>query len=280
MAAAGVARSETIAPAGTAVLWERLTQFAAGTDSALNPSPMVIKATLRPSAVVDFVRLVLEIDPAASVQAHAGTGVVIVRFADFPAAAISRALIGRLQPAAAAAAGRLVVLSSTHASELTRQAVWGGAMAADTWMRKVKQAVRSRKSAQPRPLCILNEMTDTAKTTPALTPPPASSHASFGQSGLRHRLSAVSRLRSLRLVYLGLPNLSRNWQRERQPSRPNLSDAIRDRRPAAGDARSSPPFGAVSRLPGVRNRLSLRRAVRPSDRAVPHCHGAIARRRW
>jgi FAD/FMN-containing dehydrogenase len=99
---------------------------------------MVIKASLRPSAVVDFVRLVLEIDPAASVQAHAGSGVVVVRFADFPAAAVSRVLIGRLQPAAVAAAGRLVVLSSTHTSELTRQAVWGGTTAADTWMRKVK----------------------------------------------------------------------------------------------------------------------------------------------
>ena len=99
---------------------------------------MVVKASLRPSAVVDFVRLALEIDPAASVQAHAGSGVVVARFADFPAAAVSRALIGRLQPAAVAGGGRLVVLSSTHASELTRQAVWGGATAADTWMRNVK----------------------------------------------------------------------------------------------------------------------------------------------
>jgi FAD/FMN-containing dehydrogenase len=43
-----------------------------------------------------------------------------------------------LQPAAAASGGRLVVLSSTHTGELTRQAVWGGVTAADTWMRKVK----------------------------------------------------------------------------------------------------------------------------------------------
>ncbi len=130
------AKSETIEPAASAELWHRLIEFAAGAESPA--SPMVIKASLRPSAVVDFVRLVLEIDPAASVQAHAGSGVVVVRFADFPATAISRVLIGRLQPAAVAAAGRLVVISSTHASELTRQAVWGGTTVAETWMRKVK----------------------------------------------------------------------------------------------------------------------------------------------
>jgi len=136
--AAGVTKSETIEPAGAAALWSRLTEFSAGADPASTPCPLAVKASLRPSAVVEFVRLVLEIDPAASVQAHAGSGVVVVRFADFPAAAVSRGLIGRLQPAAAASGGRLVVLSSTHTSELTRQAVWGGVTAADTWMRKVK----------------------------------------------------------------------------------------------------------------------------------------------
>ena len=94
--------------------------------------------------------------------------------------------------------------------------------------------------------------------------------------GLGHRLSAVSRLRSLRLVYVGLSHVSRNRQRKRQPPRPDLSDARRDRRPADGDARGSPALGAVPRLPGVRNRLPLRRAIRPPDRAVPHRHGAIA----
>ncbi|HEY1785589.1 MAG TPA: FAD-linked oxidase C-terminal domain-containing protein, partial [Pirellulales bacterium] len=136
--AAGIAKSETIEPVAAVDVWHRLTEFSAGTHSAFTPSPLVVKASLRPSAVVDFVRLVLEIDPAASVQAHAGSGVVVVRFADFPATSVSRVLIGRLQPTAVAAGGRLVVLSSTHASELTRQAMWGGTTAADAWMRRVK----------------------------------------------------------------------------------------------------------------------------------------------
>ncbi len=116
----------------------RLVGFAAGIETA--DSPLVIKANVRPGAVVDFVRLALEVDPAASIQAHAGSGIVIVRFAEFPSAAVSRQLVGRLQPAAVAGGGRAIVLSSAHSGELTRQAVWGGATPADEWMRKVKDA--------------------------------------------------------------------------------------------------------------------------------------------
>ena len=86
----GAVRSETIEPAATANVWHRLTEFVAGGESPTAVSPMVVKASLRPSAVVDFVRLAVEIDPAASVQAHAGSGIVVVRFAEFPVAAISR----------------------------------------------------------------------------------------------------------------------------------------------------------------------------------------------
>ena len=61
----------------------------------------------------------MELDPQASVQAHAGSGIVIARFARFAAGDVSRLLIGRLQPAARAAGGNIVVLSSTGLGELT-----------------------------------------------------------------------------------------------------------------------------------------------------------------
>jgi glycolate oxidase FAD binding subunit len=131
---AGIARSEVFDPEQTAGLYRRLIDFSAGGDR-----PLVVKANLRPSAVVEFVRVALDVDPAASIQAHAGSGIVFVRFADFPATAISRSLIGRLQPAAVAGGGRATVLSLSYSSDLTRQAVWGGATPADAWMRKVKQ---------------------------------------------------------------------------------------------------------------------------------------------
>jgi glycolate oxidase FAD binding subunit len=135
--ALGIGRSEQVDAAATGKVWQRLIDFASS-DAGAVASPLVVKASLRPSAVVDFVRLVLEIDPAAAIESHAGTGIVIARFADFPIASVSRMLIGRLQPAAVAAGGRLIVLASSHAGELTRQAVWGGATDADLWMRKLK----------------------------------------------------------------------------------------------------------------------------------------------
>ncbi len=125
--------------------WQRLRDFAA----LHAPAPLVVKASLRPSATVDFVRLVLEIDPEASIQAHAGSGIVIVRFAQFTAGDVSRSLIGRLQPAAVAGGGSLVVLSSTFAADLTRQAVWGGASDATGWMIKVKQQFDPRGILNP-----------------------------------------------------------------------------------------------------------------------------------
>jgi glycolate oxidase FAD binding subunit len=114
-------------------LWNDLAEF----PSAL-ATPLVIKASVLPSRTTRFAQLVLEMDPQASIQAHAGNGIVIARFARFEAGDISRGLIGRLQPAAQSAGGNAVVLSSSLGS-LTRQAVWGGAGAATAWMASVKR---------------------------------------------------------------------------------------------------------------------------------------------
>lgn len=115
-------------------MWQQLTEFPAGTGA-----PLVLKASIRPSTVTAFVEKLLEIDPAVSIQAHAGNGIVIARFAAFDSASVSRQLVGRLQPAAQAAGGHIVVLSSAFASDLTRQAWWGAANEATYWMDRVKK---------------------------------------------------------------------------------------------------------------------------------------------
>ncbi len=130
---AGGASIERIDAAAAGALWDQLREF-----PAQPTAPLVIKASVRASATVDLVRLIHQIDPQASVQAHAGSGIVIARFAEFPPAEVSRSLIGRLQPAAVAGGGGVVVLSSVYAADLTRQAVWGGARDATEWMVKVK----------------------------------------------------------------------------------------------------------------------------------------------
>jgi glycolate oxidase FAD binding subunit len=129
----GVTASRTLADTQAAALWSDLREFPSAPDA-----PLVIKASLLPSRTVEFVQLLLKLDPQASIQAHAGNGIAIARFSQFDINDVSRTLIGRLQPAAQRAGGNLVVLSSTLAG-LTRQAVWGNATAATHWMGKVKQ---------------------------------------------------------------------------------------------------------------------------------------------
>lgn len=140
----GVPSSATLTGDDAQPLWNALREF-----SALGGAPLVVKASLRPGAVTSFARLVLEIDPAASLQAHAGSGVVIARFVKFEAAQVSRALVGRLHPAARAAGGGLVVLSSDGLGELTHQACWGAAGAAVQWMTRLKDQFDPRGLLNP-----------------------------------------------------------------------------------------------------------------------------------
>jgi glycolate oxidase FAD binding subunit len=131
--ALGVRSAHTIDGPQALALNESLRDFAAATDA-----PLVLKACLRASGVAPYVELVGQLDPQASIQAHAGSGIVIARFQSFDAGDVSGKLIGRLQPAATAAGGSAVVLSSSLGG-LTRQAIWGGTTAATPWMNAVKR---------------------------------------------------------------------------------------------------------------------------------------------
>jgi glycolate dehydrogenase FAD-binding subunit len=130
--ALGVAAPHSLGDESAAGLWRDLCEFPAAA------APLVLKSSVLPSRTVHFVRSVLQIDPQASLQAHAGNGIVIARFAKFEASDVSRQLIGHLHPAAQLSGGNAVVLSSTLGG-LTRQAVWGNATEATEWMGKVKR---------------------------------------------------------------------------------------------------------------------------------------------
>jgi FAD/FMN-containing dehydrogenase len=85
---------------------------------------MVVQVNVLPGAVVDAVRSVLEIDPAASVLAHAGGGVIHARLHLKPqetAAVIHQ----RLRPNLASLGGSVVVLKQPEGAPLCRQTVWG-----------------------------------------------------------------------------------------------------------------------------------------------------------
>jgi glycolate oxidase FAD binding subunit len=115
--AAGRDSQVILGPAADA-LWGRLTEFPAEADG------LVLKASILPSGTTGYIERLLEVDPDCSILAHAANGVVLARTSIAPADAAS-ALVKRLQPAAAAAQGNIVVLAWPDGMELTRRVVWG-----------------------------------------------------------------------------------------------------------------------------------------------------------
>jgi len=103
-----------------AALWQRLIEF-----SAAGSSPLVLKASVVPSGTTALIDIARRLDPECSIQAHAGNGTVIIKMSQFPEQGLSRALVGQLQPAAAAYHGQVVVLSNPSAGEMTHQSAWG-----------------------------------------------------------------------------------------------------------------------------------------------------------
>lgn len=117
----------------TEKLLPQIVQWTADADA-----PLLLKANVRPSGIAPFIQAAREVDPSCSILAHAGNGVVFVKFSTFPAAGLSRALIGKLQPAATALGGHVVVLSNPSGTESTLQSIWGPADPALEVMRAVK----------------------------------------------------------------------------------------------------------------------------------------------
>jgi glycolate oxidase FAD binding subunit len=115
-------------------LWRSLTEF-----PAEGTSPLVLRASVVPSGVTAVVEAARRLDPRCSIQAHAGNGTVLIKLAEFPSQGLSRALVGHLQPVAAAHHGNLVVLSNPTGAEQTHQSVWGGIDAPLELMSAVKR---------------------------------------------------------------------------------------------------------------------------------------------
>src|SRR5262249_47420500 len=129
----GVA-GEILAEHHTSDLWRRLAQFPVEGNL-----PLVIKAALRSSHTVEFVQLISRIDPKASIQAHAGNGIVIARMAEFGTGGLSNLLGGQLQPAATECGGSVRVLSCATPGDLTRQCWWGSLGDAASVMEEIKR---------------------------------------------------------------------------------------------------------------------------------------------
>jgi FAD/FMN-containing dehydrogenase len=100
-------------------------------------APLVVQINVLPGAVVEAVRSVLEIDPRASVLAHAGGGVIYARLHLKPGEA-AVVLDERLRPALARGGGGLVILRQPEGAKFERQAVWGPPRPAHAVMQAIK----------------------------------------------------------------------------------------------------------------------------------------------
>ena len=109
---------------------------------------------------------------------------------------------------------------------------------------------------------------------PGSSTPDASSEESDGraerhinESGSRRlRLRPAVRLRSLRTLRRGLPDLRRDAMRDGLAARPNLSDEVARRRTHRARRRRGAPSRFVPRMPRMRDRVPVRRSLRPLDR--------------
>ncbi|HEY1601553.1 MAG TPA: FAD-binding oxidoreductase [Pirellulales bacterium] len=131
--ALGVQQPRVIRGAEAGTLWSRLVEFPVADDP-----PLVVKASVLPSRLTQFVESAIALDPECSIQAHAGKGTVKVRCAEFAAADTLRILVRGLRPAAVKAGGNACVYACPASTELTHQAVWGPMGSDAALMRAVK----------------------------------------------------------------------------------------------------------------------------------------------
>jgi hypothetical protein len=100
---------------------------------------LVLKASVAPSGITAIIEAAHRLDPECSLQAHAGNGVAILKLSRFPEQGLSRALVGNLQPAAAAHHGHVEILSNPAGTEMTHQCAFGATDAPLWLMTEVKR---------------------------------------------------------------------------------------------------------------------------------------------
>ncbi len=138
-----------LTPNDAGALWKRQIEFAdRGAGDVPDNSPLVIKIAVPPSTVTKLVAQIVAFDPDCSIQAHAGSGVIIARFAKFGHSDLTPVLVGKLRPAAVKLGGSLVVASSTL-DGLTPHLIWGGRTDAIVLMENIKRKFDPRNILNP-----------------------------------------------------------------------------------------------------------------------------------
>jgi glycolate oxidase FAD binding subunit len=139
---AGHAAPRIIADAAAETIWRRLIEFGcSGTDDTATKSKpaLTFKLNVPPSRVASICEQVRSTFPQASLLAHAGSGIVLVRVADSPSHEFVGPLIKTLHPAVAAAGGQCILWQSASSDDFTRQLAWGPLRGDSAVMQRVKR---------------------------------------------------------------------------------------------------------------------------------------------
>ncbi|HEX3871570.1 MAG TPA: FAD-linked oxidase C-terminal domain-containing protein, partial [Pirellulales bacterium] len=111
-------------------------------------APLVVKCGVRPGAVCDLVDVVRRNVPRCRIQAHAGSGTVLVVIDELPPEGAAKLMIQRLRPAVQSAGGHAIVWSTSD-EDLTRQATLGPAPPGFAAMQSVKQQFDPKNLLNP-----------------------------------------------------------------------------------------------------------------------------------
>ena len=101
------------------------------------------------SGVVDFVQEVRKLDAEASILAHAGNGLVVVKMPELPKAGLTEVVVRKLQPLARQNQGNVIVLSSEGAADVTHRSVWGGTEMPFDLMARIKERFDPKNLLNP-----------------------------------------------------------------------------------------------------------------------------------
>jgi glycolate dehydrogenase FAD-binding subunit len=138
-----------IPPAAADALWQRQLEFAdRGAGPSRDEAALALKICVPPSGVTAMLAAVRKDVPDCTIQAHAGNGIIIARFAKFDSAEVGRVLVGKLRPAAIQLGGSVVIVSS-KLEGLTPHVVWGGRTEAVTLMERIKRQFDPRDILNP-----------------------------------------------------------------------------------------------------------------------------------
>ena len=124
--------------------WKDLIEFPAAGEYALT-----VQASLVSSGVVDFVQEVRKLDAEASILAHAGNGLIVVKMPELPKAGLTEVVVRKLQPLARQNQGNVIVLSSEGAADVTHRSVWGGTEMPFDLMARIKERFDPKNLLNP-----------------------------------------------------------------------------------------------------------------------------------